>query len=179
MVVEPPLPPAFLYTVWNDPGRYVTSYWNKFPGYYYTGDYGMVDEDGYLYIMGRTDDVIKIAGHRISTREIEDIVASMPNVAEAAVIGIPDEVRGEVLGIFVVPKAGAKVSEEEVIEHVRKSLGPLAVIGKVVIVDKLPKTRTGKVMRRVLRAIATGAPIGDISTLEDEESIKEVETKIR
>ncbi|ACB39368.1 acetate--CoA ligase [Pyrobaculum neutrophilum] len=178
VVAKPPLPPAFLHTLWRDPERYVKSYWSRFPGYYYTGDLGYIDQDGHLHIMGRSDDVIKVAGHRLSTREVEDILTSHPAVAEAAVVGVPDEVRGEVLGVFVVPKQGMKITEEEVVKHLRNSLGPVAVIGKVAILDKLPKTRTGKVMRRVLRAMATGQPVGDLSTLEDEEALEELRKKL-
>lgn len=174
VVAKPPLPPAFLAGVWGDEKRYVDGYWSKFKGLYYTGDYGMIDEEGYLYIFGRTDDVIKVAGHRLSTREVEDIVASYPGVAEAAVVGIPDPVRGEVLGIFVVPKAGSSVDPGKIVEHVRSTLGPTAVVGKVVVVEKLPKTRSGKVMRRLLRAVASGAPLGDVTTLEDEAAVEEV-----
>ena len=174
VVIKPPLPPAFLHTLWRDPDRYVKSYWSKFPGYYYTGDLGYLDGDGHLHILGRSDDVIKVAGHRLSTREVEDILTSHQAIAEAAVVGIPDPVRGEVLGVFVVPKSGAKITENEVMEHLRKTMGPVAVVGKVVILNKLPKTRTGKVMRRVLRAVATGQSPGDLSTLEDEESLEEL-----
>jgi 4-hydroxybutyrate---CoA ligase (AMP-forming) len=174
VAVKPPLPPAFLHTLWRDPERYVKSYWSTFPGYYLTGDIGYVDEEGYLYVLGRSDDVIKIAGHRLSTREVEDILTAHPAVAEAAVVGIPDPVRGEVLGIFVVPKMDAKITEEEVAQHIRKTLGPVAVVGRVVILNKLPKTRTGKVMRRVLRAYASGQPLGDLSTLEEQEALEEL-----
>ena len=178
VAVKPPLPPAFLHTLWRDPKRYVESYWSKFKGYYHTGDLGYIDEDGHLHILGRSDDVIKVAGHRLSTREVEDIVASHPAVAEAAVVSIPDPVRGDVLAVFVVPRAGRLITEEEVVSHLRKSLGPLAVVGKVAIVDKLPKTRTGKVMRRVLRAMAMGQPLGDLSTLEDAEAIEQLKEKL-
>ncbi|MFB6491494.1 MAG: acetate--CoA ligase [Thermoproteus sp. AZ2] len=174
VAAKPPLPPAFLAGVWGDERRYVEGYWSRFKGLYYTGDYGMIDEEGYLHVYGRTDDVIKVAGHRLSTREVEDIVASYPGVAEAAVVGIPDPVRGEVLGIFVVPKAGAALEPAKIADHVRATLGPTAVIGKIAIVGKLPKTRSGKVMRRLLRAVATGAPLGDVSTLEDEAAVDEV-----
>lgn len=178
VVAKPPLPPAFLHTLWGDPDRYVKSYWSKFPGYYHTGDLGYLDEDGHLHILGRSDDVIKVAGHRLSTREVEDILTSHPAVAEAAVVGIPDPVRGDVLGVFVVPKMGAHITEDEVVSHLKKMLGPIAVVGRVVILNKLPKTRTGKVMRRVLRAMAAGQSLGDLSTLEDEESIEELRQKL-
>jgi 4-hydroxybutyrate---CoA ligase (AMP-forming) len=105
---------------------------------------------------------------------VEDILTAHPAVAEAAVVGLPDPVRGEVLGIFVVPKIDAKITEEEVAQHIRKTLGPVAVVGRVVILNKLPKTRTGKVMRRVLRAYASGQPLGDLSTLEEQEALEEL-----
>ncbi|AET32171.1 acetate--CoA ligase [Pyrobaculum ferrireducens] len=178
IAVKPPLPPAFLHTLWKDPERYVKSYWSRFPGYYTTGDLGYIDEEGHLHILGRSDDVIKVAGHRLSTREVEDILTSHPAVAEAAVVGIPDPVRGEVLGVFVVPKLGAKVTEEEVTQHLRKTLGPVAVVGRIAIVGKLPKTRTGKLMRRVLRALATNQPLGDLSTLEEQEALAELQKEL-
>jgi hypothetical protein len=152
--------PAFLHSLWGDPDRYVRSYWSRFPGYYHTGDVGYIDEEGHLHILGRSDDVIKVAGHRLSTREVEDLLTSHPAIAEAAVVGIPDPVRGEVLGVFVVPKDGAKITEEEVAAHLKRALGPVAVVGKIAILSRLPKTRTGKVMRRVLRAVAAGQPAG-------------------
>ena len=132
-----------------------------------------MDEEGNLYVLGYSDDVIKIAGHKLSTREVEDILTAHSAVAEAAVVGIPDPVWGEVLGIFVVPKMDAKITEEEA-QHIRKTLGPVAVVGRVVILNKLPKTPTDKVMRRVLRAYASGQPLGDLSTLEEQEALEEL-----
>ncbi|MGC9169810.1 MAG: acetate--CoA ligase [Thermoproteus sp.] len=178
VVAKPPLPPAFLHSLWGDPDRYVRSYWSRFPGYYHTGDVGYIDEEGHLHILGRSDDVIKVAGHRLSTREVEDLLTSHPAIAEAAVVGIPDPVRGEVLGVFVVPKDGAKITEEEVAAHLKRALGPVAVVGKIAILSRLPKTRTGKVMRRVLRAMAAGQPPGDLSTIEDEESVEELKKAV-
>ncbi len=179
VVIEPPVPPCFMHTLWRDPERYIKTYWSRFPGYFLTGDLGYIDEEGHLHILGRADDVIKVSGHRLSTREIEDILTSHPAIAEAAVIGMPDPVRGEVLGVFVVPKQGVKITEEEVVRHLRNTLGPIAVVGKVVILEKLPKTRTGKIMRRVLRAMALGQPIGDLTTLEDQEAVEELRQKLR
>ncbi len=178
VAIRPPVPPAFMYTVWGDPDRYVKAYWSRFPGYYYTGDYGYMDEEGYLYILGRADDVVKVAGHRLGPAEIENAVASHPAVAEAAVVSTSDPVRGEALAIFVVPKAGTSVGPDEVREHVRRELGPVAVVSGVYIVDRLPRTRTGKIMRRVLRAVLEGGDVGDLTTLEDEASVEEVQRAV-
>ncbi|BES81039.1 acetate--CoA ligase [Pyrodictium abyssi] len=178
IVVKAPVPPAFAYGVWGDRERYIKTYWSLFPGYYYTGDYGYVDEDGYVYILGRADDVVKVAGHRLGPAEIENTVLEHPSVAEAAVVGVPDELRGTVLAVFVVPRMDVQVDRarlaEEVRGLVRKKYGPIAVLKGVYVVDKLPKTRTGKILRRVLRAVLTGAPLGDLSTLEDEAGVEEV-----
>ncbi len=178
IVVKAPVPPAFAYGIWGDPERYVKTYWSRFPGYYYTGDYGYIDEDGYVYILGRADDVLKVAGHRLGPAEIENTVLEHPDVAEAAVVGIPDPVRGTVLAVFVVPRIGASVNRarlaEEVRRLIRRKYGAVAVVKGVYVVDKLPKTRTGKILRRVLRAVLTGTPLGDLSTLEDEAGVEEV-----
>ena len=164
--------PAFMIGLWNDE-RY-KNYYARF-GYYETGDFGYLDEDGYLYILGRSDDVIKVAGHRIGVAEVEN-AAYVEDVAEVAAIGVPDQIRGEVIVIFAVPKEGVKDLDkvkQKIIESVRKNFGPIAVIKDVIFVNKLPHTRTGKIMRRVLRALATGKDVGDISTLEDETSVEE------
>ena len=154
------------------------TYWTKFPGLYYTGDVGYYDEEGYLYILGRGDDVIKVAGHRLAPAEIENVVMSHPHVVEAAAVEIPDEVRGSVLAIFAVPKSGFKVEASEILELVKREFGPVAVVSRVFIVERLPKTRTGKIMRRVLRAAASGSLQGDLSTLEDEASVEEIKRAI-
>ena len=178
IVIKAPVPPAFAYGVWGDPERYVKTYWSRFPGYYYTGDYGYVDEDGYVYILGRADDVLKVAGHRLGPAEVENTVLEHPAVAEAAVVGVPDELRGTVLAVFVVPRMDVEVDRarlaEEIRGLIRRKYGPVAVLKGVYVVDKLPKTRTGKILRRVLRAVLTGAPLGDLSTLEDEAGVEEV-----
>jgi len=178
VVVKAPVPPAFAYGIWGDRERYVKTYWSRFPGYYYTGDYGYVDEDGYVYILGRADDVLKVAGHRLGPAEVENTVLEHPLVAEAAVVGVPDEVRGTVLAVFVVPRMDVEVDRgrlaEEVRQLIRKKYGPIAVLRGVYVVDKLPKTRTGKILRRVLRAVLTGQELGDLSTLEDEAGVEEV-----
>lgn len=174
VVVLPPTPPAFALGVWGNPARWLEAYWSKFPGVYYTGDVGIKDEEGYIYILGRADDVIKIAGHRLSPAEVENIVATYPGVVEAAAVGVLDEIKGTTLAIFVVPKEGVQINSQEIIEFLKREFGPIAVVSKVYVVNKLPKTRTGKIMRRVLRALISGGEIGDISTLEDEASIDEV-----
>jgi 4-hydroxybutyrate---CoA ligase (AMP-forming) len=178
VVVEPPTPPAFALGVWGDPERWVQTYWNKFPGLYYTGDVGYYDEEGYLYILGRGDDVIKVAGHRLAPAEIENVAMSHPHVVEAAAVEVPDEVRGSVLAIFAVPKSGFKVEASEILELVKREFGPVAVVSRIFIVERLPKTRTGKIMRRVLRAVASGSLPGDLSTLEDEASVEEIKRAI-
>jgi len=173
--------PGMLAGVWGDPERYVKTYFSKFPGVYYPGDYAVRDEEGFFYILGRADEVLKIAGHRIGTREIEDILISHPAVAESAVIGVPDPVRGEVAVAAVVLKQGYQPSEElrkSLIEYVKNNLGPIVIFGGLYFVSKLPKTRSGKIMRRVVRSVISGQPLGDVSTLEDETSVDELKKVI-
>ncbi|BCU71176.1 acetyl-coenzyme A synthetase [Stygiolobus caldivivus] len=169
--------PGILAGVWGDPERYVKTYFSKFQGVYYPGDYAVKDEDGFFYILGRADEVLKIAGHRIGTREIEDVLISHPAVAESAVIGIPDPVRGEVAVAAVVLKQGYQPSDElrkSLIEYVKNTLGPIVVFSGIYFVTKLPKTRSGKIMRRVVRSVISGQSLGDTSTLEDETSVDEL-----
>ena len=169
--------PGLTPTLWNDHDRYVTDYWKRIPGCYYTGDAAFRDEDGYVWFLGRMDEVIKIASHRIGTIEIESTLVAHPAVAEAAVVGKPDPVRGEVAAAFVVLKAGYQPSEElkkQLQELVHKSMGKIVVIDDIDFVDMLPKTRSGKIMRRLVKAVITGQPLGDYSTIEDEGSIVEI-----
>jgi acetyl-CoA synthetase len=176
LVIKAPWP-GMLLGVYGDPKRYEESYWSKFPGVYYTGDYAIRDKDGYFWILGRADEVLKIAGHRIGTVEIEDAAVSHPAVAEAAVASIPDPVKGEALVIFTILRESFSPSpqlKEELKELTRKMVGPVATPEEIYFVSKLPKTRSGKIMRRVLRAVATSASIGDLTTLEDESSVEEV-----
>jgi acetyl-CoA synthetase len=143
---------------------------------YFTGDAAQVDEDGYVWFAGRADEVIKIAAHRIGTIEVETAFLKHPAVAEAGVVGRPDEVRGEVISAFVVLKQGHEPSpalRQELVDTVRKELGPVAVVGEVNFVSTLPKTRSGKIMRRVLRSVILGRDPGDITTIEDEGSVEE------
>jgi acetyl-CoA synthetase len=161
--------PAMLRGLYKDPDRYVQQYWSAYPGKYLTGDSAKVDEDGYFWIIGRMDDVIKVSGYRLGTAEIESALVSHRSVSEAAAIGLPDEVRGNVIHAFVILKAGFQPSPElaeELILHVGHEIGPIARPAKVDFVDALPKTRSGKIMRRVLKARAQGLPEGDVSTLE-------------
>ncbi len=166
--------PGILRGFWNDPDRkrFKETYFSIFPGYYFTGDGAKKDEDGYYWLMGRIDDVINVSGHRIGTAELESALVSHPSVAEAAVIGIPHEVKGQGIYAFVTLKTGIKSSEElrkELLAHVRKAIGPIATPDKLQFADALPKTRSGKIMRRILRKIAEGRieELGDTSTLTD------------
>jgi acetyl-CoA synthetase len=161
----------------RDPERYRGAYWSRFPGVYYTGDYAVRDKDGYFWILGRADDVLKVAGHRIGTAELEDAAISHPQVAEAAVVGKEDPVKGESIVIFARLKEGVAPSpdlKKDLASHIRRVLGPIAVPDEVYFVAKLPKTRSGTVMRRVLKAVANNTSIGDLTTLEDESSVEEI-----
>ncbi|MEZ5102244.1 MAG: acetate--CoA ligase [Thermoleophilia bacterium] len=170
--------PSLTPTLWGEPERFASDYWGKLPGHqvYFTGDSTSIDEDGYVWFAGRADEVIKIAAHRIGTVEVETAFLKHPAVAEAGVTGRPDEVRGEVISAFVVLKTGHEPSPElkrELLDTVRRELGPVAVVGDLNVVDMLPKTRSGKIMRRVLKAVVTGQQPGDITTIEDEGSVEE------
>jgi acetyl-CoA synthetase len=168
--------PSLTATIWGDPERYASDYWGRIPGVYYTGDAAEVDEDGYFWFSGRADEIIKIAGHRIGTIEVETALLRHPATAEAGVCGRPDELRGEVVSAFVVLRAGHEPTAElkrEMIATVRRELGPVAVIGEVNFVRTLPKTRSGKIMRRVFSAVVLGRDPGDISTIEDAGSVEE------
>jgi acetyl-CoA synthetase len=162
--------PAMMRTIYKDPDRYVSQYWSKFPGVYFTGDSARRDEDGFFWIIGRVDDVIKVSGYRLGTAEIESALVSHPAVAEAAAIGLPHEIKGSAIHAYVILRAGIEPGEgflEELKAHVAHEMGPIAKPEKITIVPQLPKTRSGKIMRRVLKARAQGLPEGDISTLEE------------
>jgi acetyl-CoA synthetase len=162
--------PAMMRTIYKDPDRYVSQYWSTYPGKYMTGDSARIDEDGYFWIIGRVDDVIKVSGYRLGTAEIESALVSHPSVSEAAAIGIPHEVKGHVIYTYVQLRADIQPSAElahELTEHVGREVGPIAKPAKVEFVAALPKTRSGKIMRRVLKARAQGLPEGDLSTLEE------------
>jgi acetyl-CoA synthetase len=176
LVVKTPWP-GMLQTLWKDPERFKQTYFGRWPNNYYTGDYAVKDPEGYFWLLGRADEVLKVAGHRIGTVELESALVSHPAVSEAAVMGKEDAVKGEVPVAFVVLRSGFTPSEElraELVKHIRTAIGPIATPDAVVIVNKLPKTRSGKIMRRILKAVLVGAPIGDVSTLEDEASVEDI-----
>jgi acetyl-CoA synthetase len=162
--------PAMLRTIFKDPDRYVQQYWSKYPGVYFTGDSARKSEDGYFWIIGRVDDVIKVSGYRLGTAEIESALVSHPAVAEAAAIGLPHEIKGNAIHAYVILKTGVDPSDKLVSDlkaHVSHELGPIANPERIEFVQQLPKTRSGKIMRRVLKARAQGLPEGDVSTLEE------------
>ena len=180
LVIKKPWPGMFM-TLYKDPERYKQVYWRRFPGLYYPGDYAMRDSEGYFWLLGRADEVIKVAGHRLGTKEVEDALVSHPSVAEAAVAGRPDPIRGEGIVAFVILRKTSNPSNhlsEELKQHVRKVIGPVATPDAVYFARSLPKTRSGKIMRRVIKAVAAGGPIGDLSTLEDDASVEEVRQAI-
>jgi len=171
IVIKMPLPPGCLPTLWGDDDRYVSAYLSAFPGYYTTGDGGRFDSDGYLYVMGRTDDVINVAGHRLSTGSMEAVVAANPAVAECAVIGVADQLKGQLPRAFVVLKAGVttdpQVIAAEIVAAVRDEIGPVAALKEVFVVPALPKTRSGKILRGTMRGIADGRDEPVPGTIED------------
>jgi acetyl-CoA synthetase len=176
LVIRKPWP-GMLMDIYKDPVRYKETYWSRFNGVYYSADYAIKDEEGYFWLLGRADEVLKIAGHRIGTAEIESSAVATPSVAEAAVVAAPDEVKGEAIVLFVILKEGYKPGEdikENIIDNIRKQIGPIATPREIYFVSKLPKTRSGKIMRRILKAIILDKPIGDITTLEDEASVEEI-----
>ena len=170
LVVRKPWP-AMLRGLWGDPQRYKSVYWEEVPGSYFTGDGSRQDKDGYFWIVGRIDDVLNVAGHRIGTAEVESALVSHPKVAEAAVVGRPDALKGQALVAFVTLKSGVDSEpnlRDELRQHVAKEIGPLAKPDDIRFAEALPKTRSGKIMRRLLKQIAAGAEIkGDTTTLED------------
>ena len=175
MVLKRPFP-GLTPTIWGEPERYGNDYWGPIRGVYYSGDSAHIDDDGYVWFAGRADEIIKIAGHRIGTIEVESACLKHPAVAECGVIGRPDEIRGEVISAFVLLKHGHTASDDlrkAVIDTVRHELGPVAVIGELNFVSMLPKTRSGKIMRRVLKAVTLDRDPGDITTIEDEGSVDE------
>lgn len=178
VTVKLPLPPGNLRTIWRNPERFKAGYLERFPGYYFSGDGGYKDEDGYVYITGRVDDVINVAGHRLSTAEMEEIVASHPQVAECAVIGIQDDLKGQIPLALAVTKAGNEIAESviqsEIIKEVRSQIGPVASLKQVILVSRLPKTRSGKILRKLLRGIADNEDISIPSTIDDPKIIDEI-----
>ena len=183
IAVKLPLPPGTLPTLWNAEARFRKSYLEHFPGYYETGDAGYIDEDGYLYIMARTDDVINVAGHRLSTGAMEEVLAAHPDVAECAVIGVADELKGQLPMGFVCLNAGADRDPAEVVAEcvrlVRDQIGPVAAFKLATVVDRLPKTRSGKILRGVMQKIADGQPYKEPATIDDPAILGEIATALR
>lgn len=171
LVAECPLPPGTFTGLWNAPERYKSAYFETFPGFYETGDAGYIDEDGYVFVMARTDDVINVAGHRLSTGAMEEVLASHPQVAECAVMGAADELKGQLpVGLLVLNANASKQNEaicQEVIQQVRDEIGPVAAFKNVVVVKRLPKTRSGKILRATMRAIADGTDWNMPATIDD------------
>ena len=175
MVIKRPFP-GLTASLWGEPERYGRDYWRKIPGAYFSGDSAHVDEDGYLWFGGRADEIIKIAAHRIGTIEVESACLKHPAAAECGVVGRPDDTRGEVISAFVLLKQGETPSDDlrrALVETIRRELGPIAVVGELNFVTMLPKTRSGKIMRRVLRAVILDRDPGDVTTIEDEGSVEE------
>lgn len=183
IAIKLPLPPGTLPTLWNAPERFHESYLATFPGYYETGDAGMIDEDGYLYIMARTDDVINVAGHRLSTGAIEEVLANHPDVAECAVIGVADDLKGQLPVGFICLNAGTERSEAEIVQDVigmvRDNIGPVAAFKLAVAVDRLPKTRSGKILRGVMAKIADGNAYKTPATIDDPAILDEIKTALQ
>jgi acetyl-CoA synthetase len=169
LIIKTPWP-AMVRTIYNDDDRYVEQYWGKFDGVYLTGDSARKDEDGYFWVIGRVDDVIKVSGYRLGTAEIESALVSHSAVAEAAAIGLPHDVKGNAIYTYVILRSGVEPSDklnDELRKHVGHEVGPIAKPESIEFVDSLPKTRSGKIMRRVLKAKALGVDPGNLSTLED------------
>lgn len=183
LVIKLPLPPGALLGVWKDFPRYKNSYLSQFDGYYFSGDGAIQDEDGYIFITGRVDDVINVAGHRLSTSEMEEVVSSHPDVAECAVVGIDDTLKGQIPFASVVIKNGSSISEKdlekEIIQKVREKIGAVASLKNVMVVSRLPKTRSGKILRKLIRTLLDGKDFQIPSTIDDEKIIEEIQTKYK
>ncbi|MFV2089854.1 MAG: propionyl-CoA synthetase [Pseudomonadales bacterium] len=183
VVIKAPLPPGALPTVWGDHDRYLAAYWSEFEGFYLTGDGGFRDEDGYVYIMGRIDDVINVAGHRLSTGQFEEVVANHPAVAECTVVGIHDADKGQVPFGLVLLKDGVNVApdqlEKDLVQMVRQGVGAFANFKRAIVVDRLPKTRSGKILRALLRNMIDGEPYTTPSTIDDPAIVPEIDERLR
>jgi len=183
IAVRLPLPPGTLPTLWKADDRFRKSYLDTFPGYYETGDAGMMDEDGYLWIMARTDDVINVAGHRLSTGGMEEVLAGHPDVAECAVIGVKDELKGQLPMGFLCLNAGCDRPVEDIVaeevKRVRDQIGPVAAFKLAVVVDRLPKTRSGKILRGIMARIADGEDFKTPATIDDPAILDEIREAVR
>ena len=181
LVLLPPFTPGLLRGIYKNPKKYLETYWNEYgKKVYFTSDAAYKDKNGLIRIVGRVDDVIKVAGHRLSTGELEDAISRIPDISECAVIGIPDEIKGEALLSFVVLKKEKSLEQvqEEIKKQIRKEIGPIASIKNVYLVKDLPKTRSGKIMRRILKRLFTKEELGDISTLANPESVNQIKKVI-
>lgn len=178
LVVKSPLPPGTFITLWNADDRFVSSYFENFPGYYETGDAGYIDDNGYVFVMSRTDDVINVAGHRLSTGAIEEVLTGHADVAECAVIGIADQLKGQLpLGLLVLNSGVERTTNEivaEAVQKVRNEIGPVAAFRRCVVVDRLPKTRSGKILRATMRSIANGEPWQMPATIDEPAVLDEI-----
>jgi len=181
--IKLPLPPGTFPTLWNAPERYVSSYMSEFPGYYKTGDAGFMDEDGYIFVMTRTDDIINVAGHRLSTGAMEEVLADHPDVAECAVIGVADQLKGQLPLGFLVLNAGCNRKHEEivaeVVKMVRERIGPVAAFKTATVVARLPKTRSGKILRGTMQKIADSESYRTPATIDDPAILDEIESALK
>ncbi|MEL7126985.1 MAG: propionyl-CoA synthetase, partial [Pseudomonadota bacterium] len=183
IAIKLPLPPGTLPTLWNAEDRFRKSYLNTFPGYYETGDAGMMDEDGYLYIMARTDDVINVAGHRLSTGAMEEVLAGHPDVAECAVVGVSDELKGQSpVGLLCLTNGVNRPHDEivgECVKRVRDQIGPVAAFKQAIVVDRLPKTRSGKILRATVVKIADNQDFKMPATIDDPVILDEIKAALQ
>jgi acetyl-CoA synthetase len=172
--------PSMLRGIWGDPDRYQETYWSRFDGKYFAGDGAKRDDDGYFWLLGRVDDIMLVAGHNISTTEVESALVSHPTVAEAAVVGATDETTGQAVSAFVILRAGNEPSEalvKELRDHVGKHIGPIAKPKSILFTEDLPKTRSGKIMRRLLRNVAEDEALGDVTTLADPSVVEGIKSR--
>ena len=183
LVVKLPLPPGTLPTLWNADDRFVETYYSEFPGYYKTADAGYIDDDGYVFVMSRTDDIINVAGHRLSTGAMEEVLAAHPDVAECAVIGVADDLKGQLpLGFLVLRSGDTRAHDDivvDVVKMVRGQIGPVAAFKTATIVNRLPKTRSGKILRGTMQAIADGREYKMPATIDDPEILDEIATALQ
>jgi acetyl-CoA synthetase len=163
--------------IWGDPQRYVDTYWSRFDGRYFAGDGCKLDDEGYVWLLGRVDDVMNVSGHRISTTEVESALVSHPAVAEAAVVGANDPTTGQAIIAYVILRGGQDVAERELRDHVAKEIGAIAKPKTIYMTPDLPKTRSGKIMRRLLRDVAEGRNLGDTTTLADASVVNELQRR--
>lgn len=183
LALKLPLPPGCLPTLWHNDEGFIASYLSDYPGYYFTGDGGLIDADGYVFVMGRVDDVINVAGHRLSTGRMEEVISQHPDVAECAVVGVADQLKGQVpLGLLVLKLGASSPSDQivrDVVQMVREQVGAVAAFKRAVVVQRLPKTRSGKILRGTIRRIADGEPYSVPSTIDDPSILKEIEQALR